>query len=27
VAFLSSARAAYITGTAINFDGGMTAAV
>jgi len=27
VAFLSSERAAYITGTAINFDGGMTAAV
>jgi NAD(P)-dependent dehydrogenase (short-subunit alcohol dehydrogenase family) len=27
VAFLSSERAAYITGTAINFDGGITAAV
>ena len=27
VAFLTSARAGYITGTAINFDGGMTAAV
>jgi NAD(P)-dependent dehydrogenase (short-subunit alcohol dehydrogenase family) len=27
VAFLASERAAYITGTAINFDGGMTAAV
>jgi 3-oxoacyl-[acyl-carrier protein] reductase len=26
VAFLCSARAAYITGTAINFDGGMSAA-
>ena len=27
VAFLASERAAYITGTAINFDGGLTAAV
>ncbi|HEV8436857.1 MAG TPA: SDR family oxidoreductase [Methylomirabilota bacterium] len=27
VAFLSSERAGYITGTAINFDGGMSAAV
>jgi NAD(P)-dependent dehydrogenase (short-subunit alcohol dehydrogenase family) len=27
VAFLVSARAAYITGTAINFDGGMTSVV
>ena len=27
VAFLASERAAYITGTAINFDGGITAAV
>ena len=27
VAFLASERAAYITGTAINFDGGMSAAV
>jgi 3-oxoacyl-[acyl-carrier protein] reductase len=27
VAFLCSARAAYITGTAINFDGGLSAAV
>lgn len=27
VAFLTSARAAYITGTAINFDGGMAAVV
>jgi 3-oxoacyl-[acyl-carrier protein] reductase len=27
VAFLVSARAAYITGTAINFDGGMAAVV
>lgn len=27
VAFLASARAAYITGTAVNFDGGMSAAV
>ncbi|HSB40596.1 MAG TPA: SDR family oxidoreductase [Methylomirabilota bacterium] len=27
VAFLVSARAAYITGTAINFDGGMSAAL
>jgi NAD(P)-dependent dehydrogenase (short-subunit alcohol dehydrogenase family) len=27
VAFLTSERAAYITGTAINFDGGITAAV
>jgi NAD(P)-dependent dehydrogenase (short-subunit alcohol dehydrogenase family) len=27
VAFLASARAAYITGTAINLDGGMSAAV
>jgi len=26
VAFLASARAAFITGTAINFDGGMSAA-
>jgi NAD(P)-dependent dehydrogenase (short-subunit alcohol dehydrogenase family) len=26
VAFLVSERAAYITGTAINFDGGMSAA-
>ena len=26
VAFLVSARAAYITGTAVNFDGGMSAA-
>src|SRR6266404_5932918 len=26
VAFLCSARAAYITGTAVNFDGGMSAA-
>jgi 3-oxoacyl-[acyl-carrier protein] reductase len=27
VAFLASERAAYITGTAINFDGGMSSAV
>jgi NAD(P)-dependent dehydrogenase (short-subunit alcohol dehydrogenase family) len=27
VAFLVSARAGYITGTAINFDGGMSAAI
>jgi len=27
VAFLVSARAAYITGTAVNFDGGMSAVV
>ena len=27
VAFLVSARAGYITGTAINFDGGMAAVV
>jgi NAD(P)-dependent dehydrogenase (short-subunit alcohol dehydrogenase family) len=27
VAFLTSARAGYITGTAVNFDGGMSAAV
>jgi len=27
VAFLCSERAAYITGTAINFDGGMSATV
>ena len=26
-AFLSSARAAYITGTAVNLDGGMCATV
>jgi NAD(P)-dependent dehydrogenase (short-subunit alcohol dehydrogenase family) len=26
VAFLCSARAGYITGTAVNFDGGMSAA-
>jgi NAD(P)-dependent dehydrogenase (short-subunit alcohol dehydrogenase family) len=27
VAFLASDRAAYITGTAINFDGGMSSTV
>jgi NAD(P)-dependent dehydrogenase (short-subunit alcohol dehydrogenase family) len=27
VAFLASERSAYITGTAINFDGGMSAVV
>ncbi len=27
VAFLASERAAYITGTAVNFDGGMSAAL